>query len=141
VIGNSIFCALLVPSVTLLAWKFGAVGTGIIWCFANVAFLVLWVPRVHAFLKFGNVSHWFIYDVLLPSAACLAAIWLLLFLLLPQGWLASRFGALATCVIAWVVGTASITASCNELRPRLFKTLRRMLGRGSANRSDTTMME
>jgi O-antigen/teichoic acid export membrane protein len=47
VIGNLVFGAFWIPSAVWAAFRFGAVGTGMVWLVGNALFLLIWVTIVH----------------------------------------------------------------------------------------------
>lgn len=70
-IGNVLFLVLLVPALAWAAWKHGAMGAGYAWLFANLAFFMFWIPKVHARFVKGLHMRWLLHDV--GSVAALAA--------------------------------------------------------------------
>src|SRR5262249_34872230 len=54
--GNVVFAIVLVPAVTVAAFKWGAVGTGMVWFAANLFYLLCWTALVHA--RFAPGLHW-----------------------------------------------------------------------------------
>jgi len=64
VIGNIIFGSALLPSIVYAAWKYGGIGTGIVWFATNLVALLLWVPIVFRIYLKGMFLNWLIKDVL-----------------------------------------------------------------------------
>ncbi|MGZ4962768.1 MAG: oligosaccharide flippase family protein [Limisphaerales bacterium] len=73
-IGNGLFVAVLVPGLIFATLRFGSVGAGYAWVFANALYVVLWVPKVHARFVKGLHRKWVSVDVaavaVMASVAC-----------------------------------------------------------------------
>jgi O-antigen/teichoic acid export membrane protein len=63
--GNIVFVAMLIPSLIWAASKYGAVGAGYAWFGANLAYFLMWVPRVHRRFIKGLHIRWLFNDVCL----------------------------------------------------------------------------
>ena len=70
-IGSLLLVTLLVPSIILVASRFGGIGAGYVWLSLNIVFFLLWVGFVHSRLEPGLHRRWLARDVLaiyLPAA-------------------------------------------------------------------------
>lgn len=77
VIGNFLMLILLVPTLFVLARRFGAFGAGITWASINAAYLLIWVSYTHAKLIPGINLRWLMFDIfaiILPLGALAAAL-------------------------------------------------------------------
>jgi O-antigen/teichoic acid export membrane protein len=54
--GNAVFALILVPAVVFAAFRFGAIGTGIVWFATNLVYLFGWTFLVHR--RFAPGLHW-----------------------------------------------------------------------------------
>lgn len=61
--GNLIFACLYLPVVVASGYWWGAIGTGTAWLGMNLAYLLFWVPQVHARLLESSHSLWLKNDV------------------------------------------------------------------------------
>jgi O-antigen/teichoic acid export membrane protein len=63
VIGNTLFVFLLIPAMIWATSQYGVIGAGYAWLGANIAYFLLWVPKVHG--RFYNDLHlsWLFQDV------------------------------------------------------------------------------
>lgn len=77
VLGTAIFAVVWIPCVWIVILNFGPVGAGIAWLVANLIFLLIWVPRVHARVAPSLTHTWLIKDV----ASIVGAVGLMLILL------------------------------------------------------------
>lgn len=69
--GNFFTVIFLIPAFVFAAYKYGAIGTGLIWLSINALYLFTWLGYVHAKLVPGLHVKWLIRDViitLIPSA-------------------------------------------------------------------------
>lgn len=66
-IGNAFFVVLLIPILILATLFYGVVGAGCAWLGVNVAYFLIWVPKVHARLVKGLHAKWIRRDVGLIS--------------------------------------------------------------------------
>jgi len=109
VIGTLLFLLVLVPTVMVLALRYGAVGAGSAWLLVNLAFLLLWVPYVHR--RFLGRFHfdWIRTDILsIALATTLAGLALRMMLVWPRSRGASALVLLA--VAAVLVGCAGLAS-------------------------------
>lgn len=107
-LGNLLFIVLLIPSIVISTYWYGALGAGWAWLGANTTYFIVWVPLVHRKLAPGLHWDWISKDiapVVLTSA--LAAIFAAAMLTLPpsRGWsmailCATGFGVLISGAIA-----------------------------------------
>ena len=68
VIGNIVLGVTLLPALAFAALHYGAAGAGAVLFFANLAFLLLWVPLAYRRLIRDLVWRWFVQDVM-PAAS------------------------------------------------------------------------
>ena len=61
--GAGLFVSLLLPCLFFAVQRYGAVGAGWAWLTVNAAYLMLWVPVVHAKLAIGLHRRWLLHDV------------------------------------------------------------------------------
>jgi len=61
--GNGLFLVVLIPVLVWSTLGYGAVGAGWTWLGLNVAYFVLWIPRVHQRFYRGLHSSWLRRDV------------------------------------------------------------------------------
>jgi O-antigen/teichoic acid export membrane protein len=62
-IGNVIFVLVLIPSLVLATWTYGAVGAGYAWLGSNAIYFFLWVPMVHRRFVKGLHAQWLLRDM------------------------------------------------------------------------------
>ena len=71
VLGSGLFLLLLVPGLAWATWRNGVIGAAWVWLIANLIYLLLWVPLVHARFLEGYHWRWLTRDVAqiaLPTA-------------------------------------------------------------------------
>jgi len=117
VIGNVIFGVLLVPSIILVAMRYGALGAAHVWFVGNLLFLLVWVPIVHSRLAPGENRRWYIEDIIFPATAALLVG--LVGNLFVTGNLTSRGSALFICVLVWAISAAFTSLASTRLIKRL----------------------
>ncbi len=69
VIGNILFVVALLPTLIWATRQFGVLGAGFTWVGVNLAYLLLWVPKVHNRFVAGLHRQWLLEDlggILLP---------------------------------------------------------------------------
>lgn len=75
VLGNIILALTLLPALIAAAMYFGATGTGMVLFFANLIFLLFWVPLVHKRLLPQAVWRWPLRDIIPIAATTLVVLW------------------------------------------------------------------
>jgi O-antigen/teichoic acid export membrane protein len=113
--GNIGFTIVLIPCLIFAATRFGAIGTGVVWCIQNLLYLSVWTYVIHR--KFAPGLHWRwlgrdILAVVLPSAILLA-----LASKAPIIWYRSRlydFVLLAALALACAAVGAALTPGIKE---------------------------
>lgn len=105
VIGNALFVSLLIPALICATWQYGVLGSGFAWLGANVAYFLLWVPKVHSrFFKDLHLS-WLIQDVGKVFFLCIfGAGFGYIFINSGAGWPPERFS-----VAIWIVALSIVT--------------------------------
>ena len=122
VIGNCLFFVFWLPAVYVAAHRWGGVGTGWVWLIANLAFLLLWLPRVHQRLLPMLGWRWLVLDVGLCGAVPLGGAAILFGVGLPLSgrWVTLGFVAILTVLLAlagaWA-GRGSRTVLSRFFRP------------------------
>ena len=122
--GNAIFAAVLVPAITVAAYVYGPIGTGVVWFAANLFYVLAWTWIVHSRFAPGLHWKWLGRDILLVAAP--AACLLVAARLSPWPWPASRledFAWLAALGLGSVAASALLVPSARRtalavLRPR-----------------------
>ncbi len=98
-VGNGLFLVVLIPVLVWSTLGYGAVGAGWTWLGLNVAYFVLWIPRVHQRFYRGLHSSWLRRDVggiaLTTSAGGILAYGLF-------NWPQDRLGVLASLLVLGV---------------------------------------
>ena len=116
----------LMPSLAIMAIHFGAVGAALVWVALNTGHVTITIPLMHRRILKGDLSRWYLKDILPPlaAAAAVAGVGRLLF---PDD--ATR---LVTAVLLALVSGASAGAALmtvpwlkDEVVTRVTKTLRR----------------
>ena len=64
-IGHILLLFILIPSITLSAIYFGAMGAGYAWVMVNALYLLIWVAVVHRRLEPGLHLNWLFKDILI----------------------------------------------------------------------------
>ena len=109
-VGTILYLCALVPSVVLLALKYGTVGAGSAWLGTNLLFLLCWVPYVHR--RFLGPFHlrWLIRDV---GMICLGAATVGFTIKIFVVWPSTRFsaGVLLLAFAAIFVAVAAAASS------------------------------
>ena len=104
-VGSILYLFVLVPSVVLLALKYGTVGAGSAWLGTNLLFLMCWVPYVHRrFLGPFHLS-WLTRDVGIICVATATAEVTIKSLVV---WPSDRFGA---GILLFAFATLSVAAA------------------------------
>ncbi len=70
--GSIAYTVAMLAGLAVTAGPWGALGAGATWLAVNLAYLLLWIPRVHARLVPGLHRPWLLRDVGLPALAILA---------------------------------------------------------------------
>jgi O-antigen/teichoic acid export membrane protein len=68
---NVIFILFLVPSVVLMATKFGPKGAAVVWVVLNAVYMIVGVPLTHRRMLRGEAVRWFL-DIVPAAVVCLA---------------------------------------------------------------------
>lgn len=92
-IGNAIFVLILIPSLVLATWQYGAIGAGYAWLCSNAVYFFAWVPLVHTRFVKDLHRQWLMQDlgsVLVPGIVAAAALSVFL------SWPPARMEKLAT---------------------------------------------
>jgi O-antigen/teichoic acid export membrane protein len=92
VIGNSLFVFLLIPALIWATSQHGVIGAGFAWLGANIAYFLLWVPKVHG--RFYKDLHrsWLLRDVGTVFVLSLCSVGLsYIFVNSGDGWPRERF--------------------------------------------------
>jgi len=76
VVGNIILASLLLPTLVLASLHYGAIGAGKVLFFANLLFLLFWVPLVHKRFMPQAVWCWPLIDILPIGSVALFTLWL-----------------------------------------------------------------
>jgi O-antigen/teichoic acid export membrane protein len=70
---NLVAIAVLLPAIVVLASRYGAVGSAIVWVALNAGYATIGVGIMHRRLLRGELGRWYATDVGLPLAASVAA--------------------------------------------------------------------
>lgn len=68
---NLIGALVLVPSIVILAPRFGAPGAACVWLIVNIGYIAGSIPVMHRRLLKGEMWRWYLEDVFVPLAAML----------------------------------------------------------------------
>lgn len=63
-LSNIFTVIILIPSIIIFAYYYGAIGTGSVWVVLNIVTLLFWIPFVHKKIGYHHHSKWFIYYIL-----------------------------------------------------------------------------
>jgi len=103
---NLASCCLLVPLVTGLALRYGAVGAASGWLMLNSASLVVGIRLTHRKLLPGETRHWLTFDLLLPLL-CAASVIVTARVLVP-----SQLDRLHCVIVLAIVSPLALGAAC-----------------------------
>jgi O-antigen/teichoic acid export membrane protein len=74
-IGNGLFVCLLIPALIWATLTYGVTGAGWAWLGANIAYFLIWVPKVHHRFMVGGHMKWVLRDILaIMIAAAVGAV-------------------------------------------------------------------
>lgn len=68
---NTFFIITLVPAIYFMATRYGAIGAAAVWVTLNSIYMLIGVPLTHRRLLKGEMSRWFIEDIIPPLGAAL----------------------------------------------------------------------
>ena len=71
IVGNVFLALFWIPAAVVVAGRFGAVGTGMLWTFANFLLVVIWLPFVLSRLAPTLSWRWLVLDVMLVGLPAL----------------------------------------------------------------------
>lgn len=120
IVGNVFLAVFWIPAAVVVAGRFGAIGTGTLWMFANFLLVVVWLPFVFSRLAPALSWRWLVIDVMavgLPALPLFAA-----FLLAEASLELGRAGTavfLGGCALL-VAGTCALAGGRSR---RLIKTM------------------
>jgi O-antigen/teichoic acid export membrane protein/ribosomal protein S18 acetylase RimI-like enzyme len=77
VIGGGLLTILLIPTLVWATAKYGATGAGYAWLFANLAYLLIWVPLIHRRFMPRLHLQWLATDICVITAPPLLGAYLL----------------------------------------------------------------
>lgn len=74
---NVVSVCFVVPAVWIIGREFGGVGAAAVWLALNLGYVAVGIPLMHRRLLNGEMSHWYLSDILPPLAASVfvAALW------------------------------------------------------------------
>lgn len=118
---NIIAVLVLAPLTWWLTKKFGAAGGALAWFALNLGYLLLTPHLMHRRLLPSEKLRWYLESILVPAAACVAAVSTL--------WLAnhgsfSRWATALQLAIYWFAATAVTAACLPDIRASVFGFLR-----------------
>ena len=122
VIGNVGFVILLVPAFLFAATRFGALGTGTVWCIQNTLYLFGWAYVVHR--KFAPGLHWRWLGRDIISVALPAVVILALALRAPIVWYGSRLHDFAMLLALGLTCSVACAALIPDSREILMSLIR-----------------
>lgn len=121
---NVAYAIVMVPLLVLLTRHFGGTGAATVWLLTNVSYLATQIPLMHRRLLKDEARRWYVNDVGVPLAACLAAAAVCAEI---AGVPTTRVGAALTASLAGIlVGAAGLLSS-----PVLRTWLRGLVSRGA----------
>jgi O-antigen/teichoic acid export membrane protein len=106
--GNAVFAAVLIPAITVAAYVYGPVGTGVVWFAANLFYVFAWSWVIHAHFAPGLHGSWLGRNILMVGAP--AAVILVAARLAPWPWPQSRLEG-----FAWLAGLALVSVAASGL--------------------------
>lgn len=77
IVGNVFFAVFWIPAAVIVAGRYGAIGTGTLWMFANLFLVLVWLPFVFSRLAPALSWRWLVIDVIavgLPAVPLFAAL-------------------------------------------------------------------
>lgn len=122
--GNIFFLIFLVPSIIFAVLKFGTVGAGYAWFFANIIFFLFWVPIVHHKFAKGVHAKWLIYDVGIPMLVSALATFIII-KIIPHS--SDRIHAAFLIGIAGVIVLSITALSSAVVRVRCISVARQLV--------------
>jgi len=128
IIGHAILAVIYFPSVIILGLAWGGFGTGLVWLIANVAFLAMWVPFIHAQLLPALHSRWLLRHILLPVVSASVVVFLEQLLPFP----ANRLSGGITLVVFGSVALGVSILTSAAYRHEIFSRIAALLHRQSA---------
>jgi O-antigen/teichoic acid export membrane protein len=123
---NAVMVVVFLPAIYLLTKRFGVTGAALSWVLLNLTYVVVVARLMHRRLLRGEMTAWYVNDLLTPFAAALATAFVLR-MVIPFD--VGVFGAiclLGACLIC-ILSAASLAASIvrGELRARANVLIRR----------------
>lgn len=117
--GNAVFLVVLVPSLVLATWAYGATGAGYAWLASNALYFFAWVPLVHRrFVKRLNTP-WMLADVgIMALSTCLTIFLVSLFLESAVERIDLLSGILAVCVLLVAINLIICKLICKIKGPK-----------------------
>lgn len=97
---NIFFVVTLVPAIWVLATHYGAIGGASSYLIFMCAYMALGVPLTHRRLLQGEMRHWFVQDVGMPTIAALLVVGVARVLPLPLGSFKMAVASLSVVLIA-----------------------------------------
>lgn len=127
IIGHAILAVIYFPAVIILGLAWGGFGTGLVWFLANLVFLVIWVPLVHAQLLPAMHRRWLLTQILPPVMSALVVVFLEQLVPFP----ANRLGGGITLMAFGCVTLGVSVLTSGVYRHEIFARIAAVLQRGS----------
>lgn len=120
---NSVAIVILLPTILLLAQRFGAIGGAIAWLIYNVGYVFIGIAVMHRRLLRGHAAHWYLVDIAGPLVGAVGgALAIRLIVADPSsrlGLAALVFGAVFTATAGAFLLTPFRESATDALRRRL----------------------
>ena len=122
---NIFLIAILVPTVLVLAARYGPVGAAAVWPMLNGLYLLIGAPLTHRRLLKREGRRWLIEDVGLPLAGTIGIAWAGRELVVAAGPLPA-LGTIFSLGIVWLATFAAAALAANQIRAWAFSQLARV---------------